>query len=126
MFNINFFISFVSKVLIRFVDYGNELTVARPEIWAPIKGLTLFTQPPFGMTCTVANVRLTADAWYDVLVDQNVAVHPIDPTYNANGAYEVVFTDCSLNVPVLEALKKPAIGLSAEPPPFVSSQTGIL
>lgn len=103
------------QVAVDFIDYGNSIRVPRRELWAPVKGLKLFCQPPFGIQCLVAGVNITADQWEKSLAEKSIVVK-LKP--GIDGVYPAILANNIFDVK-LNNVKKVSSCLSPEAPVWV-------
>ncbi|EFX87066.1 hypothetical protein DAPPUDRAFT_312582 [Daphnia pulex] len=79
-----------NEVEILFIDFGNTIVVPRNTILSPIKSLTRFCHPPYGIHCKLEEgVTLPSQKWKHLIVDRWIKVKI---GRCVEGIYSVTFT----------------------------------
>ena len=96
-----------NDIIVKLVDYGNIIKVARADLLATVSSLKHFTRPAFGITCVCPGVTIREEEWIELLHDKSVHVR-IDAC--VDDTYQVTFTDSLNNRDILSALAADNVG----------------
>lgn len=91
------------------VDYGFMASITRQDIWSPIRGMNLFTLPPFGISCRMEeeltkHSDMSSVVWKNFLLEKSMRVQ-VGSRSPDGRFYTVSLIDCFMNKAIRNNLK---------------------